>query len=72
MRGCIRVLAQLPLQIFFFLEDMSKYKEFDAQVAAAAVKKLAKHRWYLQQETVVYYFSKYPSTINDGEKHDIV
>ena len=56
---------------FLFLENMSQYKKFDSAVAQAASKKLAKHRWYLEEETAVYVlFSDHPA-ITNGDKHEM-
>ena len=47
---------------FLFLENMSQYEKSDSAEAQAASKKLAKHRWYLEEETVVYVlFSDHPA-----------
>ena len=47
---------------FLFLENMSQYEKSDSAKAQAAFKKLAKHRWYLEEETVVYVlFSDHPA-----------
>ena len=56
---------------FLFLENMSQYEKFDSAVAQAASKKLAKHRWYLEEETVVYVlFSDHPA-ITNGDKREM-
>ena len=56
---------------FLFLENMSQYEKFDSAVAQAASKKLAKHRWYLEKETVVYVlFSDHPA-ITNGDKREM-
>ena len=56
---------------FLFLENMSQYEKFDSAVAQAAFKKLATHRWYLEEETAVYVlFSDQPATTN-GDKREM-
>ena len=56
---------------FLFLENMSQYEKFDSAVAQAASKKLAKHKWYLEEETVVYVlFSDLPA-ITNGRKREM-
>ena len=46
----------------FFWKTTSQYEKFDSAVAQAASKQLAKHRWYLEEETVVYVlFSSHPA-----------
>ena len=50
---------------------MSQYEKFDSAVAQAASKKLAKHRWYLEEETIVYFlFSDHPA-ITNGDKREM-
>ena len=54
---------------FLFLENMSQYEKFDSAVPQAASKKLAKHRWYLEKETVVYVlFSDHPAITNEDKR----
>ena len=48
---------------------MFKYKEFDAQVPETTFNALARHRKYLQQETVICCLFSDHSTITDVEKH---
>ena len=44
----------------FFCWKKNPGTEFDVQVAGTAFNKAAKHRWYLQQKTVIcYLFSKH-------------
>ena len=50
---------------------MSQYEKFDSAVAQAASKKLAKHRWYLEKETVVYVFISDHPAITDGDKREM-
>ena len=50
---------------------MSQYEKFDSAVAQAASKKLAKHRWYLEEKTLVYVlFSDHPA-ITNGDKYEM-
>ena len=56
---------------FLFLENMSQYEKFDSAVAQAASKKLAKRRWYLEEDIVVYVlFSDHPA-ITNGDKREM-
>ena len=56
---------------FLFLENMSHYEKFGSAVAQTAFKKMAKHRWYLEEETVVYVlFSDHPA-ITNGDKREM-
>ena len=50
----------------FFLKGMFKCKVFDAQVAEIVFNKLAKRRWCLQQEIVIYYLFRDRLVITDS------
>ena len=54
---------------FLLMEGISKHKEFDAKWLE--LDKLAKQRWYLQQETVIYFLFCDNPIITDAEKHEV-
>ena len=56
---------------FLFLENMSQYEKFDSAVAQAASKKLARHRWYPEEETVVYVLLSDHPAITNGDKREM-
>ena len=63
--------SNVAINDFLFLKNMSQYEKFDSALAQVLSKKLAKHRWYLEEETVVYVlFSDHPA-ITNGDKSEM-